>query len=116
MTNLSNLRKAVRKNGNGDEDAAGVEWAAHLARVLDQTRPKTLRQIADGEKPLSLEAQLQVIKIAGPQYLRTLHALGLTKSGRAVVAIPTAGSPAGVSHDTNEHERHRQLFRDRTGG
>ena len=119
MSNLSRLRRAVRSARVPDEDAAGVEWAAHLARLLDLTTPKTLRQIAAGERPLSLEDQLEVVRIVGPQYLRTLTALGLTRAGRSVLhpsALPTAGSPAGVSADAAAHDEHRRRFSERATG
>ena len=119
MSNLSRLRKAVRAGAIPDADAAGVEWASQLARVLDEAAPKTLTQIAAGERPLALEDRLEVIRIAGPQYLRTLTALGLTRAGRGAIpasSIPTAGSPAGVSADSAAHDAHRQRFSERATG
>lgn len=116
MSNLAKLRKAVRAAAIGPEDSAGVELAALLASLLDKTTPRTLGQIANGERPMSLEDQLEVVRIVGPQYLRTLTALGLTRAGRGAVpasSIPTVGSPAGASSDAAAHERHRQRFSER---
>jgi hypothetical protein len=119
VSNLAKLRKAARAAAIPESDAAGVELAAMLAALLDRTRPLTLRQIADGERPMMLADQLEVVKIVGPQYLRTLTALGLTRAGRGAVpaaAIPTVGSPAGVSADSATHERHRNRFSERRAG
>lgn len=119
MSNLSRLRKAVRAGAIPDSDAAGVEFAALLAGLLDRTTPRTLSQIAAGERPMSLEDQLEVVRIVGPQYLRTLTALGLTRAGRGAIpasSIPTVGSPAGVSADSAAHDAHRQRFSERATG
>lgn len=116
MSNLSKLRKAVRAAKCPDEDSAGVELAALLAAMLDRTLPRTLTQIANGDKDLTLEDRLEVVRIVGPQYLRTLTAIGLTRAGRGAVPanqIPTAGAPAGASSDAAAHERHRQRFSER---
>lgn len=119
MSNLAKLRRAARSLPTTEADAAGVEFAAMLARLLDRTAPKTLRQIAAGERPMSLEDQLEVVRIVGPQYLRTLTALGLTRAGRGAInpsAIPTAGSPAGVTADAAAHDEHRRRFSERRTG
>lgn len=119
MSNRTNVRKAARKLQLGAEDAAGVAWAVQLADLLDLITPRTLRQIAAGERPLSLEDRLEVVRICGPQYLRTLTALGMTRAGRGAVpasSIPTAGSPAGASADAASHDRHRQRFSERSAG
>jgi hypothetical protein len=116
VSNLAKLRKAARAAKLGPEDTAGVALAEVLAGLLDRTTPRTLGQIANGEKPMSLEDQLEVVRIVGPQYLRTLTALGLTRAGRGAVpasSIPTAGSPAGASAEAAAHERHRQRFSER---
>lgn len=116
MSNLAKLRKAVRAAKIPADDAAGVALAELLAALLDRTTPRTVNQIANGERPMGLEDQLEVVRIVGPQYLRTLTALGLTRAGRGAVPasqIPTVGSPAGASSDAAAHERHRQRFSER---
>jgi hypothetical protein len=90
-----------------------------LATLLDRTTPRTLAQIAAGEKPMQLEDQLEVVRIVGPQYLRTLTALGLTRAGRGAIpasAIPTVGAPGGASADQAAHDRHRERFSERGRG
>ena len=89
-----------------------------LATLLDKARPRTLTQIANGEVDLELGSVLEVVKIIGPQYLRTLTAVGLTRAGRAVSSsnAPTAGSPQGVSADTAAHDQHRKRFSERSAG
>lgn len=117
MSNLAKLRRSVRNAQLPDSDAAGVEFAVQLATLLDRARPRTLTQIAAGERELQLEDKLDVIRIVGPQYLRTLTALGLTRAGRSVAGnTPTVGSPAGVSADQASHDRHRKLFSERRSG
>jgi hypothetical protein len=119
VSNLSKLRRSVRASQLGAEDDAGVQWAAQLATVLDRATPRTLTQIAAGERDMTLEDALEVLRIVGPQYLRTLTALGLTRRGRAVgptSSIPTAGSAQGAAADESAHERHRQLFSERNTG
>lgn len=119
MSNLAKLRRAARSAAAGVDDAAGVEFAVQLASLLDRAAPKTASQIANGERELSLEDKLEVVRIVGPQYLRTLTALGLTKAGRAVQPAsntPTAGSPNGVSADTAAHAQHRARFSERRTG
>jgi hypothetical protein len=109
--NLAKLRASVRAAALPASDVAGVELAALLAELLDRAGAPSLESIADGERPLSLEERLAVVKIIGPQYLRTLTALGLTKAGRGV--SDSAGKPGGRPTGEAEHERHRQRFRDR---
>jgi hypothetical protein len=109
----------VRAAKNPRDDAAGVELATLLATLLDRTLPRTLTQIAAGERPLSLEDTLEVVRIVGPQYLRTLTALGLTRAGRGVTPasmIPTVGAPSGASAEQAAHDRHRQRFTERSTG
>jgi hypothetical protein len=118
VSNLAKLRKAARAAKLPPEDAAGVGLAELLAVHLDRCTPRTLTQIAAGDRDLSLEDRLEVLRIVGPQYLRTLTALGLTRAGRGAVPanqIPTSGSPAGASSDAAAHERHRQRFSERRG-
>jgi hypothetical protein len=116
VSNLAKLRKAARAAKLPDQDGAGVALAELLAVLLDRTTPRTVNQIANGEVPMSLEDQLEVVRVVGPQYLRTLTALGLTRAGRGAVPanqIPTVGSPGGASTDAAAHERHRQRFSER---
>lgn len=116
MSNVSKLRRAARAAQLTEEDAAGLELGVQLAALLDRATPRTLTQIANGERDLSLEDKLEVVRIVGPQYQRLLTAMGLTRAGRAVrptAGTPTQGSPAGVSSDTAAHDRHRQLFAER---
>jgi hypothetical protein len=118
VSNLAKLRKAARAAKLPAEDAAGVGLAELLAGLLDLTTARTLTQIANGERDLSLEDRLEVVRIVGPQYLRTLTALGLTRAGRGAVPanqIPTIGAPGGASSDAAAHERHRQRFSERRG-
>lgn len=118
MSHVSQVRRAARAAQVPESDRAALELALAQARLLDEVRPKTLTQIAAGEKPLSLEDQLEIIRIVGPQHLRTLTALGLTRAGRGAVpasAIPTIGAPAGASADSAAHDRHRQRFSERAG-
>jgi len=116
VSNVSNVRKSARKLQLGAEDAAGVAWAVQLAGMLDRCHPRTLRQIANGERDLSLEDRLELVRIVGPQYLRTLTALGMTRAGRGVAAAATTGSPAGVSAEQAAHDAHRQRFSERARG
>lgn len=119
MSNRSKLRAAVRAAKSGREDAAGVELADMLAALLDEAAPATVTSVAAGKVPLSLEDRLEVVRIVGPQYLRTLTALGLTRAGRGAQpngTTPTTGSPAGASADSASHERHRQRFSERRSG
>ena len=119
MSNASKLRASVRAAKIAGADAAGVEFAGLLATLLDRVPPRTLAQIADGERELSLEDKLEVVRIVGPQYLRTLTALGLTRAGRGATpanATPTTGSPAGASADQQSHDEHRRRFSERAAG
>jgi hypothetical protein len=119
VSNLSRLRRSVRNAQLPESDGAGVEFAALLARQLDRTTPRTLTQIAAGERDMHPDSVLEVLRIVGPQYLRTLTALGLTRAGRGAInpsAIPTAGSAAGVSADAAAHDEHRRRFSERATG
>lgn len=119
MTNVSRLRASVRAAKLPDSDKAGVELATMLASLLDRINPRTLRQIANGERDLTLEDKLELVRICGPQYLRTLTALGLTRAGRGATpasSIPTVGSPAGATGDLASHDAHRQRFSERRTG
>lgn len=112
--NLAKLRAAVRAAALPGSDVAGVELAVLLAELLDRASPATAETIADGERVLSIEERLEIVRIVGPQYLRTLTALGLTKAGRGV--SDAAGKPGGRPTGAVEHERHRERFRNRAGG
>lgn len=119
MSNLSKLRAAARAAKVPAEDAAAVALAAELAEVLDMAGTMTLADIAAGRRQLGLEDRLEVLRIVGPQYLRTLTALGLTRAGRGVgpaATIPTSGSAAGASQDAAAHAAHRQRFSERSTG
>jgi hypothetical protein len=119
VTNLSRLRASARAAKLGPEDKAALQFAEQLAALLDRATDLTPARVLDGERPMSLEDRLQVVKIVGPQYGRLLTSLGLTRAGRGAVpaaAIPTAGSPAGASAEAKAHDAHRQRFRDRAGG
>jgi hypothetical protein len=119
VSNVSKLRASARAAKIAREDAAGVELATLLAGLLDRAAPPTLASIAAGDRPLSLEDQLEVVRIVGPQYLRTLTALGLTRAGRGATpasAVPTGGSPGGASADQAAHDAHRQRFSERAAG
>jgi hypothetical protein len=119
VSNLSRLRRSVRNAQLPESDGAGVEFAALLARLLDKTTPRTLTQIAAGERSMHDAEVLEVIRIVGPQYLRTLTALGLTRAGRGAIPasqIPTVGSPAGASADSAAHDAHRARFSERRSG
>ena len=96
-----------------------MEYLEQLAELLDRAGVPTLARIAAGERPMSLEDRLEVVRIVGPQYQRLLTALGLTRAGRGAApasSIPTAGSAAGASQDAAAHERHRQRFSERGTG
>jgi hypothetical protein len=119
VSNLSKLRASVRAAKVPPEDRAAVEYLEQLAALLDRAQDLTLTKIAAGERPLSLEDRLEVVRIVGPQYGRLLTALGLTRAGRGVApasSIPTAGAAAGASQDAAAHERHRQRFTERGSG
>jgi hypothetical protein len=119
VSNVSKLRASVRAGKIPPEDRAAVELAEQLAELLDRASTPTLARIAAGERPMSLEDRLEVVRIVGPQYARVLTALGLTRAGRGVSpasSIPTAGSAAGASQDAAAHERHRQRFSERGAG
>lgn len=119
MSNLSKLRASVRAAKIPAEDRAAVEYAEQLAEILDRASMPTLTRIAAGERPMSLEDRLEVIRIVGPQYSRLLTSLGLTRAGRGASpasSVPTTGSPAGASQDAAAHERHRQRFSERATG
>jgi hypothetical protein len=119
MTNQSRLRASARAAKLGAEDRAGVELAELLAELLDHAAAPTLTAVAAGARILSLEDRLEVVRVVGPQYLRTLTALGLTRAGRGAApasAVPTSGSSAGASQDGAAHDRHRQRFSERGAG
>lgn len=119
MSNRSRLRASVRAARLDPADVAGVELAGLLADLLDRVPARTLAQIAAGERDLSLEDRLEVVRIVGPQYLRVLTALGLNRAGRSIApasATPTVGSPAGATTDQLSHDRHRQRFSERRSG
>ncbi len=119
MTNVSRLRASARAAKLPAEDRAALEYALLLADLLDRAAPLTLRQVADGERGLSLEDRLAIVSKVGPQYQRALTSLGLTRAGRGVMpasAIPTTGSPSGASAEQATHDRHRARFSERAGG
>ena len=109
--NLAKLRAAVKAAALPGSDVAGVELAALLAELLDRATPATVESVASGERPLTLEERLEVVRIVGPQYLRTLTALGLTKAGRGV--SDSGGKPGGRPAGEPEHQRHRERFQAR---
>jgi hypothetical protein len=109
VSNRSKLRASLRAAQLPDSDAAGAALADVLAGLLDAA--------ADTADNLAgLETRLEIIKVAGPQYLRTLTALGLTRAGRGATAGGTVGSPQGVSADDASHDEHRRRFAERQAG
>jgi hypothetical protein len=119
VSNVSKLRASLRAAKLPAEDSAAVEYAGQLAELLDRATAPTLARIAAGERPMSLEDRLEVVRIVGPQYQRLLTALGLTRAGRGATpagSIPTTGSAAGASQDQAAHDRHRERFSERATG
>jgi hypothetical protein len=119
VSNVSKLRASVRAAKIPPEDRAAVEYAEQLAELLDRATTPTLARIAAGERPMSLEDRLEVVRIVGPQYARLLTSLGLTRAGRGAApasSTPTAGSAAGASQEQAAHDRHRERFSERASG
>jgi len=99
-TNLTRLRASARAARVPASDTAALQLATRLAQLLDDYATKG-------------EDEVQVYKLLGPLYLRTLTSMGLTRDGRGVG--DTEGSAGGASHDVARRDQLRERRERRAG-